>query len=336
MKRKSRWIALALAAVMVVTIVVLMARELAKKDEEAKDDNTSVVPVSPLTGVRFEKGPPDNPVFVVKVENTADGAPQYGLSDAELVVEEMVEGGVTRLAAFYHSSLPEKVGHVRSLRGTDASVVASVDGQLVASGGADETITVLERAGVDYFSEDDGAPGFSDDDAKERPFNRLVDLSALAEEAGKSDIPGPYFAFSPAGQEIAPAAGARPVTEASVTFSPSHTTRLVYADGRWTRVDDLAAEGEAFAAENLVVVYAPVVDAGYTDSEGNPVPETQFVGSGQGVVVIGGQAVEVTWTKDVASSTVFFADADGASVTLPAGKTWVELVPDGTGSAELR
>ena len=84
-----------------------------------KGTSAKLVEISPLTGRSMRDGRPDNPVFVVKIENTEGGAPQYGLNKADLVIEELVEGGLTRLAAFYYSQLPSKVGHVRSMRATD-------------------------------------------------------------------------------------------------------------------------------------------------------------------------------------------------------------------------
>src|SRR5690349_11210681 len=81
---------------------------------------------SPLTGLQ-QDGPPDNPVYLVKIENTGGGEPQYGLNHADMVVEEFVEFDVTRLAAFFYSDLPTKVGHVRSTRTTDVGLAKPVD-----------------------------------------------------------------------------------------------------------------------------------------------------------------------------------------------------------------
>lgn len=318
--------------------------EPAEKDEATEGDSQPVVQVSPLTGVELPDGLPANPVFVVKVENTRAGSPQYGLNQAEIVVEQMVEGGVTRLAALYHTVLPNRIGHVRSMRATDVGIAAPVAGQIVASGGAGPTYDVVAAAGLAVVSEDNGAPGFSSDPAKSRPYNRMLDLAALAGSATAGDMPGPYFDFTPpAGSEEAeegeeapaPPAGARPVTSASITFSRSHTTTMALGDGGWYRTNGYAAEGEDFVAPNLVVVFAPVVDAGYRDPGGNSVPETKFEGSGVGLVVIGGQAIDVTWTKEGVGGTLKFADANGAPVTIPAGKTWIQLAPD-TGSVAVQ
>ena len=51
-------------------------------------------------------GKTDGPVYAVKVDNTGHAHPQAGLSKADVVYVEQVEGGVTRLAAIYSSELP--------------------------------------------------------------------------------------------------------------------------------------------------------------------------------------------------------------------------------------
>ncbi len=307
-----------------------------EKKESSEGESQQIVQVSPLTGQEFGGTPPANPVFVVKVENSRSGAPQYGVNQADLVVEEMVEGGITRLAALYHTTLPTKIGHVRSLRGTDAGIAAPVAAHVVASGGAGPAYDVIGGAGLTTYTEDNSSPGFSSDPAKKRPYNRLLDLTAVAAAAAPTQIPGPYFQFTPAGETPPAAAGARPVTSASVTFSSSHTTTFALTNGTWSRTNGFAAPGEEFVANNLVVIYAPERDAGYRDPAGNRVPETIFEGTGNGVVVIGGQAVDVQWSKASLASTVTFTDAAGAPVTIPPGKTWIELVSQDRGSATFQ
>ncbi len=61
------------------------------------------------------------------MDNTDASAPQLGLGSADMVVEELVEGGLTRLAAFFYSELPGDVGPVRSMRASDIGIVSPVD-----------------------------------------------------------------------------------------------------------------------------------------------------------------------------------------------------------------
>src|ERR1019366_2820568 len=57
--------------------------------------------------------------LTIKIENTPEARPQYGIEKADVVYEEICEGGITRLAAIFNSNLPTKVGPVRSVRRTD-------------------------------------------------------------------------------------------------------------------------------------------------------------------------------------------------------------------------
>jgi hypothetical protein len=295
----------------------------------------TLVARSPLTGLEVEGGLPKNPPFVVKIENSSSGEPQYGVHHADLVVEEMVEGGITRLAAIYHGKVPSKIGHVRSLRGTDAGIAAPVEGQVVASGGAQKAYGVLERADVKVWSEDNGAPGFTRDPAKRAPYDRLMDLRKVAANAGEAEVTRDYLPWTAEGATPVPAA--KTASRASVRFSSSHTTEWARKGGTWTRQNGHAASGQEFRATSLLVLTADVKDAGYRDPGGNPVPETVFKGQGRATLLrADGGVVEGTWSKRTLGSTISLETADGTAFTVDPGRTWIELVPKSDGSVTTR
>ncbi len=93
----------------------------------------------PLTGLPVtgdDEAAQKHPVMVLKMDNTYASAPQEGLGSADMVVEELVEGGMTRLAAFYYSQIPGDVGPVRSMRASDIGIVSPVNATVVTSGAA--------------------------------------------------------------------------------------------------------------------------------------------------------------------------------------------------------
>src|SRR5689334_283489 len=150
--------------------------------------------ISPLTGLR-QASPPHNAVFMVKIENTGSGEPQYGVNQADFVIEELVEGGVTRLAAFFYSKLPTKLGHVRSARTTDIDLAEPIDATIVASGGAPKTLRKIKRSELPYYSYDMRSPGWSSDHSKTPPYHVLWDLTTLSDTAKASIPPKPYFTW---------------------------------------------------------------------------------------------------------------------------------------------
>ena len=78
--------------------------------------------------------------LTIKIDNTPQAHPQYGINKADVVYEEIVEGGITRLAAIFNSNLPTKVGPVRSVRRTDREIVFPIGGIFAFSGGAQYAI----------------------------------------------------------------------------------------------------------------------------------------------------------------------------------------------------
>jgi hypothetical protein len=309
-----------------------------------KGTSQKLVEISPLTGKALPHGRPDNPVFIVKIENTEGGAPQYGLNKDDMVMEELVEGGLTRLAAMFYSNLPSKVGHVRSMRATDIGIASPVGGQIVASGGAARTYKRVKNAGITVFSEDYGAPGFSSDPAKVRPYNRLINLKTLAKKAKMTTINGPYLprtpkkAVTPTPTPSGTATTAAPkhATVAAVRFSNSTRTDWALKGNTWRRTNGHAVSGEDFKADTMIVMFCRVGDAGYTDPAGNPVPETDLEGSGRVMMFHGKNVVEGTWTKSSLRSSITFKGKDGKPLTVDPGHVFIELVPKDGGSVAVR
>ncbi|UPK76228.1 DUF3048 domain-containing protein [Nocardioidaceae bacterium SCSIO 66511] len=303
-------------------------------DDSSSPDDTSnergggsATAVSPLTGLPAEKTP-DKPVMVVKVDNTSSARPQAGLDGADLVVEELVEGGMTRLAAFFYSDHPKEVGPVRSMRDSDVGIVSPTGGKLLASGGAPGTTERLDKAGLDVLTEGDS--GFSRDKSRTAPYNLMVDLAAAADKLDDSDAPDAYLPF-----EEGKLKQGKPVDTFSVTFSGSSTTTWDPTKGGWVRANGPVSPNDDFVANNVLVLEVEVGDAGYLDPGGNPVPETKFVGEGKAQLFSGGKVVKGTWSKDDYDSEIKLESAKGKALSVPAGHTFVELVPSDAGSVQL-
>lgn len=297
--------------------------------EENSRDGSTLTQVSPLTGLESPDGLPEHPVMVVKIDNTSSAEPQVGLDQADLVVEELVEGGSTRLAAFYLSKTPGEVGPVRSMRSTDVGIVGPANGVLVASGGAPPAVRDLRDAGIETFTE--GAEGYSRDSSRSAPYDLMMDLDKLAGTLEGADVPDPYLPFG----KPAATGGAKPATSVDVEFSSGHTTSWSFEKGTgWVRADSLAEQGGDFVPDNLLALKVDVGDAGYRDPAGNPVPESKFFGTGSGVLFHDGKAIPCQWAKDGADGTLTLRSKDGSPLPVPPGRTWIELVPKKGGSMD--
>jgi hypothetical protein len=282
----------------------------------------------PLTGLPAEGAAPKHPVLAVKIDNTSSSSPQIGLGKADLVVEELVEGGSTRLAVFYHSQLPKTVGPVRSFRATDIGIVQPADAVLVASGGAGPTVRRMQSAQIKTVTE--GGPGYYRDSGRSAPYNLFMDLPKLAESLKAAKPPASYLPWGadgdfPKGQ---------PAKGLAAEFSAGHTTNWKYQGDSYANLNSYAAEGDRFEPETVLVLRVKVGDAGYRDPAGNPVPESRFTGKGEALVFHGGRLVRGTWTKRGFDAPVQLQTKAG-ELPLPPGKVWIELVPVNGGDVSV-
>jgi hypothetical protein len=284
----------------------------------------------PLTGLPVkgdDEAAQDHPVMVLKLDNTYASAPQAGLSKADLVVEELVEGGMTRLAAFFYSTIPGDVGPVRSMRASDIGIVSPVDGAMVTSGAAQVTLNRIGDAGITYFSE--GDKGFYRDSSRSAPYNLFTDMSQTATLVDQ-DGPERPADYLPWGEEKDFPQG-QPARTLAASFSGGHTTNWTFKAGKYVNENTYAGAGDEFPADTVLVLRVKVGDAGYRDPAGNPVPETKFTGQGQALIFHDGRLVRGQWTKDDLGSPLELSTEAG-DLTVPAGHTWIELVPQTGGT----
>ncbi len=284
----------------------------------------------PLTGLAGYSNDDERQVVTVKIENTSAGQPQLGVDSADLVIQELVEGGLTRLAAMFHSQYPPQAGPVRSLRETDIGLVLPTGGTLAASGGAASTVATVEGAGVPTVEE--GDPAFSRDSSRPSPYNLILDVATLGASLPASRPPGPYLPFG----EVSQDAPGKDATRVDLGWPAEQTTFDVDTDtGLWLRSDIAGYSGGLFT--NVIALTLPVTFAG-KDAAGTPIPTMHTEGSGAGVVLTGGKAYEVRWSKASAAATWEFAfkpdgsDTSSEEFEIPAGRTWLALLPEDGGS----
>lgn len=324
-----------LAAVVAVTLVLA-----ACGNDEGGDsgDEADTVGVLPLLGTEGEV--PERAALAVKVDGTERGRPQAGLADADIVFEEMVEGGLTRLIAVYHSADPETVGPVRSARSTDLSLLPELDRPLFAWSGANPTFAAaVEAADLDDVGANAAPDAYERADDRSSPYNLFADTGALrdaAEDTGT--VPPMLFTYRAegealAGPEVADAAGYR--TAAGGDLSTEIVWEWDEQSDVWVRSQDGTAQVDVddtpITATNVIIRSTPYGDSGVRDSTGAVVPEAEAVGEGDVILLSGGQSLPGRWQKPAEDAPTTYTDLDGNPLRLQPGQTWIEVLPPDAG-----
>jgi len=296
----------------------------------------------PLTGL--ESGTvPAHPALAVKIENSLDARPQTGLGAADIVWEQVVEGGISRYVAVYHSTLPAEVGPIRSVRPMDPAITAPLHGLFAASGGQAGYVSAVADAGLQVLTLDGGDDGFYRVDTRYAPHNVYAAPQTFLAQADAAHLadPAAQFQMAVAAEQATAVASGTPASVLQLTLSGVSRPQWSWsaAESRWLRAEGTApaleADGAQLGASNVVVLRVDVVATGGVDPAGNAIPETVLVGQGDAVIASGGKTIAATWVKASETDPMVLLGPDGNQLWLAPGRTWVELVPNRGGAVAL-
>jgi hypothetical protein len=325
-----------------LAVLLAISLVLAGCSKGGPDEPEAGPPVAPLTGLPADEDLTGRPLLVAKIENSPAARPQSGLDAADVVYEELVEGGVTRFISLFHSRIPELAGPVRSARPVDVELLSGLGDApgLAYSGARDEVQQLLARTSIVLLTE--GQAGFFRADDRRAPHDLYVRvpeaIDAVAERGATapSEVAAWRFADDPPdGAETCPpeAEGCEdPGGAISVEMSTTYRTDFTYDEsvGVYRRAQDgqpseVTGDGRIGAA-NVVVLATEHYVGGCCDTAGNPYIETRASGDGRAVLLRDGRWYEGSWSKAGATAPLRFLDAAGEPFPLKPGPTWV-LMP---------
>ncbi len=264
--------------------------------------------------------------LTIKMDNTPQAHPQYGVNEADVVYEEIVEGGITRLAAIFNSNLPTVVGPVRSVRRTDREIVFPIGGIFAFSGGAQYAISSIETAPVKLIDQSNAGAAMFRDSTRPPPHNLFANAQLLMKEGGKVHPPPALFTYV---SRKARAVGA-PVGSFTVNFLSGFATSYQWdgKTGTWLRsifgAPDVTATGVRVAPTNVIVM-----SVDYKGGVGVEGSYAQMVGHGPVEIFSDGRLQKGTWFRRNIRLDTAYRSTSGKVIALRPGQTWVELLATG-------
>jgi hypothetical protein len=312
--------------------------------------------VNPLTGLKVDDPEKLNRrPLLIKVPNyPPEARPQWGLSEADVVIEHEAEAYLTRFTAIYlGGDVNPRLGPVRSLRLIDAELVPIFKGALVASGGHPAVKTRLTegRAWAEGYKRIicPEAPFYSDAGALRRipEEGRIYELTMYTDtdslwkvltERGINERQDFHdmWVFS----EMMPEGG-DDASEVEIVYR--RTIEVLYQYDEETQsykrfdagqpLKD-AVTDEQIAPSNVLILYANHVDTDIAADMHDPNKtwysvSIQLWGTGPAQLFRDGKVYEATWVREnpqAPDDRLIVVDEDGKQIPFRPGKTWIQLV----------
>jgi hypothetical protein len=278
--------------------------------------------LSPFTGEPVRRL---GPVLAMKIDNIVLARPQTGLTHADIVYVLPVEGGLSRFLAVFSSHIPSVIGPVRSAREDDIKLLRQFGRPAFAFSGAQpQLLPVVEHSRiVDLYAGVVG--GYYRDFSRVEPYNLYAQTKTLLRESRRAsrahDI-GFRFGPLPAGGRLRSSFS---VSYAAASFEFRWSGRLrrwlVWMDGSPAMTTDAGQ----MRPRTVVIQYTVVSTSRFLEQGRVRPPYARTVGSGTAVVLRGGLAYRVHWSRPRADGGTTYTLPSGAPMTFARGQVWVVL-----------
>ena len=273
----------------------------------------------------------DGPLLVVKIDDTRLAHPQIGLKSADIVYIEQVEGGLTRLAAVYSSTIPEVVGPVRSARISDLELFAQYGKVGFSFSGAQRKFLpeIASANLADIGAMRYGPNFYSNDPNRIAPYAMMVQAKNLMSEALQRNpdiaISKPMgWTFSkepPPNQKFDSVEITWPASRYRADWSATENRWLLYFGDE----ANLDASGYHLGPRNIIIQLVAISDSIYKDRGGGVTPFSATVGEGRCFLLRDGGSIPCLWNRPTAESGTTFTDPQGAPISFAPGQSWFAL-----------
>jgi len=276
--------------------------------------------------------------LIVKIGNDKRSRPQSGLHKADIVIEHLAEGGITRFDGVYLCQDFEKVGPVRSARLIDIPLAYMFDGIFAHAGASGGVIWVLDyETNFPRLDETRGDPGFVRGPMAGWPYNTFTSTSVLWQIADRGGWQRPMRV---------PPLHFGPLESTTKVEETSEITIPYFRDNRpsWRWDDETqrylrfingaphteATTGEQIKAANVIVIWAEhKVAVPHIIEDENMQLSIDIIlnDEGEAVVFRDGYYLPAHWIWEGTGNMLVLLDESGRLISLAEGNSWIEVVP---------
>ena len=299
--------------------------------------------VNPLTGLCdgiSDKALTRRPVAIM-VSNSYDSLPQWGISQADIIYEMLVEGRITRfLAIFQDPSKIEKLASIRSARPYFIDIAQSYGAVYMHFGGSVPAYDAI-AARKDLINIDgikgswEGTVFFRDKERRSKlGYEHSVYTTGEYIENGLARLSSPLdqdthpSAFTFASKSSA--SDGRDASLVRINFSSSNKPYFVYDDsnGVYRRYQYNTEQMDGYlnqqvTAKNLFVIEMKTTDIKDSDLK---LVSIQTTGSGKGYYFCDGKYINITWKKSAYNSQINYYDENGSEIVCERGQSFISVV----------
>lgn len=284
-----------------------------------------------LTGLGSETDMSATRPVAVCIGNVESALPQYGLGQAEILIEAPIEDGSTRLMMISNSyTQMAQIGPVRSTRPYLLSMADAFGAVSVYAGTSDVNSSSVypQYATLDYVTQNLNTVFYRNTSlfAPHNLFTSGTRLLGAMENFEKTGAKVPYQ-YVPYGTAARPSGGM--ASGVVIPYSTGQVVQFVYDANASVYLrsqngnDHVAGEtGEQLSFTNLLLL---VCESSITNKVTGTELDLDVNSGGRGYYLSAGGYTEILWSRN-AEGEIVLTDTEGSTLSLNRGKTYIGLI----------
>ncbi|MGB4658497.1 MAG: DUF3048 domain-containing protein [Mobilitalea sp.] len=261
---------------------------------------------------------------------------QWGIGQADIVYECLVEGGITRLLGIGENYSGDKIGSTRSARHYFVSIADEYDAIYIHFGRTKYAVAKMKELGIDHMDGMDGVGStvFYRDNSINAPHNAFASLdgiiAGIKQKGFETKHDEDYEAHFSFYEEDTKLEAGTAVKKLSVHFSDYNdpyfeynSTDKLYYRFQFNEKHKDSLTGDQLAFKNIIIQFVKEWDI---DKNGYQTMDI-IDASGKGYYISNGAKINITWKKKEASSWMRYYNEAGEELTINPGKTYIALFP---------
>ncbi|NLO09249.1 MAG: DUF3048 domain-containing protein [Clostridiales bacterium] len=274
--------------------------------------------------------------YAIQFSNFKTVRNQWGIGQADILYEALVEGGITRFLAIGENFTGDRIGSVRSSRHYFVSFADEYNAIYVHFGKTKYAVTKLKNLGIDNLDGETGIGNtvFYRDKSMKAPHNAFTSLDRILEgikqknyESELSDDFEPHYSFY---EEDTNLTSDLTCIKISIKY-PYNKPYFMYdqADKLYNRyqfgeVHRDSNTGDQLSFKNIIVQFVKEWNIDKNGYQTMDIENTE----GKGYYISNGKAVNITWKKNEKNKWMRYYDMVGEELTINPGKTYIAVFPD--------
>lgn len=293
---------------------------------------------SKLTGEWISPKKVNKRPYAIMFNNIEYASPQGGTSQASILYEALVEGGITRLMGIFEDFNSDRMGSTRSARHYFVSFADEYDAIFVHFGQTKYALSKMQQLGTDNLSglEGVGNTVFYRDNSIKAPHNAFASHDGIIKGTKEKkyrteynkDFEPQHYSFYDTDTDITNGVTAENVklgySSGMKPYFEYHNDDKLYYRFQFGTPHIDKNTGKQLAFKNIIVQY---VKEWNIDRNGYQTMDIEN-SSGKGYYITNGKAQEITWKKNESTSKMHYYDKEGNVLKVNPGKTFISVFPN--------